>query len=55
METYKLLAQKTFESNKKFEKRLNEMCNTGWKAISITADHGSNTILLEKTEKYQTY
>lgn len=55
METYKIFAQKTFESNKKFEKRLNEMCNTGWKAISIAADHGVNTILLEKTEKYKTY
>lgn len=55
MAEYKLLAQKVFESNKKFEKRLNEICNTGWKAISITADHGVNTILLEKSEKYDTY
>lgn len=55
MEEYKLFVQKTFESARAFEKRLNEICQQGWKPISITSDHGSRTILLEKTEKYSSY
>lgn len=55
MEEYKILAQKVFESNKQFEKRLNEICNTGWKPISLASGQGGNTILLEKSEKYKTY
>lgn len=55
MEDYKIFVQKAFESSKAFEKRLNEICQQGWKPIGITSDHGSKTILLEKTEKYSSY
>ena len=55
MGEYKILNQKTFESAKTFEIRLNEICQHGWKAISIASDHGSKTILLQKTDKYNSY
>jgi len=52
MDEYKLFKQNIFESVAKFEKRLNELCQQGWKPISITSDHGTSIILLQKTEKY---
>ncbi|MCK5278766.1 MAG: hypothetical protein KAQ62_24160 [Cyclobacteriaceae bacterium] len=55
MEEYKLLNQKTFESIKKFEKRLNEICQQGWKPVSIGTSQSGTTILLEKAEKYDNY
>ena len=55
MDEYKLLAQNVFESTKKFEKRLNEICNQGWKPISIAAGQGGNTVLLQKVDKYNSY
>ncbi len=55
MEEYKLFNQKAFESTAKFEKRLNEICQRGWKAISIAAGKGGNTILLQKIDKYDNY
>lgn len=55
MDDYKLFPQKIFESARKFEKRLNEICQKGWKPISMSSDHGSITVLLEKTEKYNSY
>ena len=55
MEEYKLLNQKAFESTKKLEKRLNEICQQGWKPISIGTSQGGTTILLEKAEKYDNY
>lgn len=55
MEQYKLLSQNTFESTKKFEKRLNEICQQGWKAISIGTGMEGMIILLEKAEKYANY
>lgn len=55
MEEYKLFSQKAFESTVKFEKRLNEICMKGWKAISIAAGTGGNVILLQKIDKYDNY
>lgn len=55
MDEYKLLSQKVFESVKAFEKRLNEVCQQGWKPISIAAGQGGNTILLQKIDKYNSY
>ena len=55
MDEYKLFNQKTFESTKSFEKRLNELCQQGWKPISMASDHGAKSILLQKSEKYTAY
>jgi hypothetical protein len=55
MDEYKLLSQKVFESTKAFEKRLNEICQKGWKPISIAAGQAGNTILLQKIDKYDIY
>jgi hypothetical protein len=55
MDEYKIFNQKAFESSRSFEKRLNEVCQQGWKPISITSDHGSKTILLERVEKHNNY
>jgi len=55
MEEYKIFNQKAFESTKAYERRLNEICQQGWKPISITSDHGSKSILLQRTEKYNSY
>ncbi len=55
MEEYKIFKQKAFESDAKFEKRLNEICQKGWKAISIGQGPGGNVILLEKADKHNQY
>jgi hypothetical protein len=55
MDEYKIFNQKVFESTNSFEKRLNEICQQGWKPISITSDHGSKSILLQKLDKYDNY
>lgn len=55
MDEYKILNQKVFESSKSFERRLNEICQHGWKPISITSDHGSKSILLQKIDKHENY
>jgi hypothetical protein len=51
MEEYKYIRPKAFESNEKFEKRLNEACNQGWKPIAISGPQG-NIVLLQKIEKH---
>ncbi len=56
MEDYKILTKKAFESISKFEKRLNEMCQKGWKPISLSSEsHGGVMVLLEKVDKYNEY
>ncbi len=56
MNDYKILTKKAFESVDKFEKRLNEICQKGWKPVSLAnGNHGGIMILLEKTEKYNDY
>ncbi|NJN25131.1 MAG: hypothetical protein HC819_03685 [Cyclobacteriaceae bacterium] len=52
MEEYKLLKQKFFEGTAKFEKRINETCQQGWKPVSLTSDHGSAMVLLQKVDKF---
>ncbi len=52
MDEYKFFKKNVFESLDKFERRLNEMCQQGWKPISIASDQGTTIILLQKTEKY---
>lgn len=48
MRTYKIVKRKVFESEDKFEARLNELSSLGWKAISITLNGGLLTVLMEK-------
>ena len=55
MEEYKILSQKIIESTKTFEKRLNEVCQQGWKPISLAAGQGGNAVLLQKIDKYDRY
>jgi hypothetical protein len=52
MEKYKIFRQGAFESDSKFDKRLNEICQKGWKAISIGNGPGGSVVLLEKSDKY---
>lgn len=52
MKPYKLLTKSIFESSKKFEERLNEICNKGWRAVAMASDAGSGiVVLLERIEK----
>ena len=56
MDEYKILKQKFFESNSAYEKRLNDVCNQGWKPISLAADNaGKHSVLLQKADKYNQY
>lgn len=56
MKPYKLLSKGVFESQKKFEDRLNEMSEKGWRALSMTSDAGGGiVVLLEKTDKENPY
>lgn len=48
MDKYKILRKKVFESNDKFDERLNETARQGWRAISISETRGALTVLLEK-------
>lgn len=51
MQNYQFLKKGTFETVAKFEKRLNEVAGSGWKAIGMTSDHGTITVLLEKIKR----
>ena len=52
MKPYKLLAKGIFESSKKFEDRLNDMSEKGWRAIAMASDAGGGmVVLLERIEK----
>ncbi len=56
MKEYKLLTKGVFEPESKFERRLNEICQKGWKPISICYNKGKGlTILLESTDKENYY
>jgi len=49
MQQYKFLKKGAFESLDKFEKKLNEVANTGWKVINFDYDHGGVVVLLERS------
>jgi hypothetical protein len=49
---YRFFQKKAFEPLQKFETRLNEECAKGWCAVSISNDHGSLTVLLERESKH---
>lgn len=49
MEKYKILRKGVFETQTKFEERLNSESLKGWKALSISAHGTQVVILLEKT------
>ena len=49
MRTYKIVTKKFFESEEKFENRLNEISSRGWKALSMSQNSsGVLSVLLEK-------
>jgi hypothetical protein len=48
MRTYKIVKKKIFESDKKFEIRINELSALGWRAISIALHGVQHIILMEK-------
>lgn len=49
MDKYKFLKKGAFESLEKFEKKLNETVNAGWRVVNFTEDHGGIVVLLERT------
>ena len=48
MRTYKIVKKKVFESEDKYEARINEFSSMGWKALSITVHGGQQLVLMEK-------
>ncbi len=48
MRQYKILKKGVFETQTKFEERLNSESLQGWKAISISAQGAQMVVLLEK-------
>lgn len=52
MDEYKIFDKGHFESKTKFEKRLNEICQKGWKPISMCESGGTICVLLVKVDKY---
>jgi len=56
MKEYKLLSKGLLEPELKFERRLNEICQKGWKPISICCNKGNRlTVLLESPDKENYY
>lgn len=56
MKEYKIFSKGVFESIAKFERRLNEMCQKGWKPISMCYDKGNGmTVLLESVDRENYY
>lgn len=48
MERYRLFKRGIFESLEKFEKRLNDECRRGYRAVSVSQSDGTTLVLLEK-------
>lgn len=48
MRTYKIVKRKAFESEAKFEARINEFSSLAWKAISLAMHGGQLIVLMEK-------
>lgn len=48
MSNYKFVRQKGLEKLEKFERRLGEVINQGWKVHSFSSDHGAITVMLER-------
>ena len=48
MRSYKIVKKKLFESEEKFETRLNELSGMGWRATSIAEHGGQQLVLMEK-------
>lgn len=48
---FRLLKKKAFESLEKFEIRLNDECQNGWRAISMSSDNGTLIVLLERDNR----
>lgn len=48
MAQYKFLKKGSFENLEKFENKVNEVANSGWKVLNFTQDHGGIIVLFEK-------
>ena len=48
MDRYKLVKKGVFESQVKFEERMNSLALRGWKAISISHQGAQVVVLMEK-------
>lgn len=48
MKKYQLLKKGVFESQDKFENRINQLAFEGWKAVSISHYGGQMVVLMEK-------
>jgi hypothetical protein len=49
LQRYRLFKQKTFESQDKFEIRMNEECRKGWKIVNLACQgSGLLIVLLER-------
>lgn len=48
MDRYKLIKKGVFESQVKFEERINSMAIQGWKAISISHQGAQLVVLMQK-------
>ena len=49
MNTYKIVKKGVFESQLKFEERINSLSLEGWKALSISHQGAQMVILMEKS------
>lgn len=50
MQKYHFFKRKSFEGLDKYEKRLNDFVEAGWKVISMASDSGEMIILLERVK-----
>ena len=48
MENYKILKKGVFESQSKFEEKVNSLALKGWRAISLSHQGSQMVVLMEK-------
>lgn len=48
MSQYKFVKKGLFESLSKFEKKLNDTANSGWRVVNFSYQHGEMIVLLER-------
>lgn len=48
MDNYKILKKGVFESQSKFEEKINSLALQGWKAISLSHQGAQMVVLMEK-------
>ena len=48
MQKYHFFKRGAFESLTKFEKRLNDFADSGWKVVGLYSDNGESVVLMER-------